>query len=156
MTRRLMWASLVALCATNAVGAQPETPVPLDTHAAVEDMEDGGFTEEEAEAITRAIVEAASQSVPRDEFRIMAAENRALIAENQTALVQWMAGLVFAAAGLVIGAVALFNRRERDAMHEWLSDNFGVPLPRLYTAIRDLEPEQLKHLLDLLLKNRRP
>ena len=124
--------ALLAPLATVAIGqpervARAETPPsptedpppPIDTYEAVKDMESSGFTEAQAAALTRTVVEAVTSATAgfatRDELqtaigslqadmRVMGAELRETIstsaAETESTIIRWLSLLIVGSVGV--------------------------------------------------------
>lgn len=75
-----------------------------DTHKLIAELQQRGFTAQQAEGITDAIKQIdASSLVSKDDVRVLSQEIR----ELKVSLIQWMIGIQIGYGALIIGAVAL-------------------------------------------------
>lgn len=88
----------------------------LDTHEVVKELKAAGFTEDQAEAVTRVVRR--GQDIDLSSFALKAdltaletslkAELRATIAELRSELIKWMVGIAFALLATITAVMKLF------------------------------------------------
>ena len=81
----------------------------FDTHAIARTLTDADLTQEQADAITNAIRQAAEHDMAGLATKADLAELRVELAGLEARLVKWMIGIVFAGAGLVIAVLRLIE-----------------------------------------------
>jgi hypothetical protein len=84
----------------------------LDTHEIVKDLKSEGFTDEQAEALTRAVKNAQdidpTNLVTKTDLAELRTELRTESANVRADLIKWMVGVGFAQVTMVLGVLRLF------------------------------------------------
>jgi hypothetical protein len=91
----------------------------LDTHEIVKDLKAAGFTEEQAEAVTRAVKQAQDLDLSnlatktdlaelRTEFTELRAATKTDLAELRAELIKWVVGVGFAQVAMILAVLKLF------------------------------------------------
>jgi len=73
----------------------------LDTHELVKDLKSAGFTDEQAEAVTRAVKRS-------HEFDFADLATKAELADTKTELIKWVVGIAFAQVAMILAIPKLF------------------------------------------------
>jgi hypothetical protein len=91
----------------------------LDTHEIVKDLKSAGFTDEQAEAVTRAVKQAQEIDLSglatkqdtaelKTELNELRVSTRADLAELRAELIKWVVGVGFAQVAMILAVLRLF------------------------------------------------
>jgi hypothetical protein len=84
----------------------------LDTHEIVKDLKSAGFTDEQAEAVTRAVKKAQdidlSNLATKTDLAELRTEFRTELAEVRAELIKWVVGVGFAQVAMILAVLRLF------------------------------------------------
>jgi len=84
----------------------------VDTHEIVKDLKNAGFTDEQAEAVTRAVKKAQdidlSNLATKTDLAELRTELRTKIAELRTELIKWVVGVGSGQVAMILAVLRLF------------------------------------------------
>jgi hypothetical protein len=80
----------------------------LDTHEVVKELKAAGFTDEQAEAVTRAVRRAQDIDLSNLATKQDIAQLRTEMAELRAELIKWVVGIAFAQTATIIAILRLF------------------------------------------------
>jgi hypothetical protein len=80
----------------------------LDTHEIVKDLKAAGFTDEQAEAVTRAVKQGQDVDLSNLATKTDLAELRTELAELRAELIKWVVGVGFAQVAMIVAVLRLF------------------------------------------------
>ena len=100
-----MMVPVIAGAQQRVEAASSPDPPPFNTLPEAERLEDGGFTREQASALTKSLVEATRHLATRDDFSMLRAElDRSVATQGQT-IIMWLSGVILGTGGLIVAVM---------------------------------------------------